>query len=477
MSGTVNAKRKKGNKKVVVVFVITLLITLTIAVLYFVGWSKATGKFLANTYINDIDVSGMSLTEAINVVSETQKQEGITITGRDGNAVEIDLGAFDYTLDIVDGVRGIFKEIDYSKWLGAYFKPTHYVVEVQPTYNADKLKRLVRTMEWGSIETSDAKIEKGTDGYYVKPEVYGDKLNSEKVADYVLTCFENGVYEVDLEKSGLYTEPRVLSDELKGKVKELNEKYNYTITYDFTYTTEELTGADVLNWVDENGNIDRTKVEGYVESLANKYDTFKTTRKFESTERGTITIEQGRYSTGQYGWWMDKEKTVNKLLQYIENGESVTVEPEYVVLSDSGYTYKGFASGRSASGDIGNTYIEVDLTNQHLWYYKDGELMFETDQIVTGTYNDEKRRTPYGVYSVYTKCEDYTMKTPEYSTKCKYFMRISFEGIGFHDLSRTVYGGDTYINNGSHGCINMKLDEVEQLYGMVERGTPVVMYY
>ena len=104
------------------------------------------------------------------------------------------------------------------------------------------------------------------------------------------------------------------------------------------------------------------------------------------------------------------------------------------------------------------------------------ELMFETDQIVTGTYNDEKRRTPYGVYSVYTKCEDYTMKTPEYSTKCKYFMRISFEGIGFHDLSRTVYGGDTYINNGSHGCINMPYDKAAELYNIIYVGMPVYVH-
>ena len=31
--------------------------------------------------------------------------------------------------------------------------------------------------------------------------------------------------------------------------------------------------------------------------------------------------------------------------------------------------------------DIGNTYIEIDYTKQHMWYYKDGALQMESDFI------------------------------------------------------------------------------------------------
>ena len=201
-----------------------------------------------------------------------------------------------------------------------------------------------------------------------------------------------------------------------------------------------------------------------------------TARKFQTTNRGVITRSQGRYSTGQYGWWTDREKTLNRLIDLIEKGESAVIEPDYVTL-DTGYKYRGFT--RSAEGDIGNTYVEVDLTAQHIWYYRDGVLEFETGQIVSGKATDPKRKTPEGVYSVYTKSTNYTLKAADgsYSAFCSYFMRMSFEGIGFHDLSRSAYGGDIYIRNGSHGCINMKYDEVKKLYELVERGTPVIMYY
>ena len=223
---------------------------------------------------------------------------------------------------------------------------------------------------------------------------------------------------------------------------------------------------------------DKAKHLHIVENLAKKYDTFMTDRHFTTTDGRNITISQGRYSTGQYGWWMDQEKTVEKLLEYIENGQSVTVDPIYVQL-DTGYTYEGFEHGRSKDGDIGDTYIEIDLSAQHLWYYQDGELKFETLNIVSGKATDPNRKTPGGIYSVYTKSTNYTMVAPDnsYRAKCSYFMRLSFEGIGLHDLSRGQYGGNTYINNGSHGCINMKYSEVQTLYNMVERGTPAILYY
>ena len=51
-------------------------------------------------------------------------------------------------------------------------------------------------------------------------------------------------------------------------------------------------------------------------------------------------------------------------------------------------------------------------------------------------------------------------------------------GIGIHDASwRKEFGGEIYKKSGSHGCINMALDKVQEFYGMIEVGTPVVAYY
>ena len=50
-------------------------------------------------------------------------------------------------------------------------------------------------------------------------------------------------------------------------------------------------------------------------------------------------------------------------------------------------------------------------------------------------------------------------------------------GQGLHDASwRSRFGGNIYIYNGSHGCVNMPRSEVSKLYNMVEIGTPVYVH-
>ena len=40
---------------------------------------------------------------------------------------------------------------------------------------------------------------------------------------------------------------------------------------------------------------------------------------------------------------------------------------------------------------------------------------------------------------------------------------------------REEFGGETYINNGSHGCVNMMHDDVMEVSEYVEVGTPVLV--
>lgn len=105
-------------------------------------------------------------------------------------------------------------------------------------------------------------------------------------------------------------------------------------------------------------------------------------------------------------------------------------------------------------------------------------MLFETDQIVSGLYSEPKRVTPEGVYEILEKQSPYKMSGDGYTNvPCTYWMRASYEGIGFHDLSRYSYGGKVYLTDGSHGCINMKYAEAQKLYSLISVGTPVIMYY
>ena len=120
---------------------------------------------------------------------------------------------------------------------------------------------------------------------------------------------------------------------------------------------------------------------------------------------------------------------------------------------------------------IEDTYIEVDLENQHMWYYKDGKVALETD-IVSGK---PTTPTPAGVFYVWNKEEDATLKgtnddgTP-YESPVNYWMPIDWTGVGIHDSDwQPEYGGDLWKTRGSHGCINTPPSVMKELFGMVEK--------
>ena len=177
---------------------------------------------------------------------------------------------------------------------------------------------------------------------------------------------------------------------------------------------------------------------------------------------------------GTYGWEVDEKTELTALTQSIEKGETVTKEPAYC---------ENQTAVSHGAQDWGNTYVEVDLTRQYMWYVKDGKTVMETS-VVTGKPTPDKE-TPQGVYSILEMKQDKVLTgeiqangLPEYRTRVNYWMRVTWTGIGFHDATwQSAFGGDRYINYGSHGCINMSLSDAEKLYGMLEMGTPVVMHY
>ena len=160
----------------------------------------------------------------------------------------------------------------------------------------------------------------------------------------------------------------------------------------------------------------------------------------------------------------------------IKNGEVVTREPAY---------YTGGAAKSHGEQDWGTTFIEVDLSTQHMWYLKDGSVAMETD-VVTGVPVPE-RITPEGVYDILEMTRDEVLigetdpstGKPIYETPVNYWMRVTWTGIGFHDATwQAAFGGTRYKDGaGSHGCINMPLDQAAALFGMISVGTPVVIHY
>lgn len=122
---------------------------------------------------------------------------------------------------------------------------------------------------------------------------------------------------------------------------------------------------------------------------------------------------------------------------------------------------------------VTNSYIDISISNQKLYYYENDELVLVSD-VVTGINNG----TPIGNYSILSKAQNIELKGDNYTSFVSYWMAFIGHSYGIHDASwRSSFGGQIYINNGSHGCVNMPTENAARLYYMVQIGTPVHISY
>jgi hypothetical protein len=135
-----------------------------------------------------------------------------------------------------------------------------------------------------------------------------------------------------------------------------------------------------------------------------------------------------------------------------------------------------YDEGIEGTTDLGGSYVEVDLDGQHLWVYREGEVAAEGDicsgDVATGC------ATPEGLYTIKSKQTDRWLNGEDYHDWVSYWMPFN-GGVGLHDAtwrSDKEFGGDVYLENGSHGCINMPLDLAKTVYENVEVGSYVILY-
>lgn len=235
-----------------------------------------------------------------------------------------------------------------------------------------------------------------------------------------------------------------------------------TVTYQFGDQSEVLDNDRILSWLQEKEDgsvaIDEQQAKAFVKALAEKYDTAYTTRTFHTTGGRDIQIAQG-----DYGWRIDQEAETKHLLELLAAKQSATCEPIYAQ-----------TAAVHAKNDWGTTYVEVSLTDQYLWLYKDGHCILES-YFVSGN-PTRGHATPKGIYGLTYKTRDATLSGEGYDSKVKYWMPFN-RNVGLHDAPwRKTFGGQIYKNNGSHGCINLPPANAAKIYENVDKNTPVIVY-
>ena len=384
---------------------------------------------------------------------------------------------------IVEDIKG--KEIDlkYNKneildniinkqkssiWIYEIFKRKNYVHDKFFNYDIDLLKESFEKLnclnDEKTIEPKSASLKFNGIKYEIIDEVYGDKVKKDELFNKIEEAIQYGKVKVNIGEVNCYEKPIYTSNSLELiEAKKICDKYvSSKIVYTFDEATETVDRGVISSWItiDENLNarIDKEKIKEYVKELSRKYDTYGKTRIIATSVGKEVEVKGGNY-----GFRIDKDKEYTELINAIESGQSIVKEPVYIQKAKN-----------RGDNDIGKTYVEVNITRQQLWFYKDGELVTR-GSVVTG--NVERGwKTPNGTYVLNYKQKDAVLRGDNYASKVKYWM--PFNGnIGLHDASwRGAFGGNVYKNDGTHGCVNLPSYLAKKIFDNIEEGTPIICY-
>ena len=425
--------------------------------------------FYPGTEIYGIDCSGKDAEEVRRDVMNSIAGYSLIITGRNGLTDRI--GARDIELRYEDD-GGIEKALKAQK---SFLWPVRLLTEkrskayIGTSYDREGVTAVLRSLAFfdrrNEKEPVNARIGDTEDGYEVVPEIPGSVLNLAATREAVLDALDAGRSQISLEEEHCYLEPKITKEdeELNRQVREMNALLGADVIYEFGDRQEEVNASVIKTFIekDEEGSyyISEEKVEAFVASMAEKYDTFGGHRTFYTTPGDVVELYGG-----DYGWQMNQSETAEILKRAIAKKVRVSYEPEYY--------YTGTCRD---TNDIGGTYVEISISRQEMWVYQDGYLMVDTP-VVTGNPYLNNGTPSGGVWSIDAKMRDYTLVGEGYRAPVSYWM--PFNGnIGIHDLqSRYYFGGTIYLGAGSHGCVNTPLDAVAQIYDIVSIGTPVVVY-
>ena len=227
-----------------------------------------------------------------------------------------------------------------------------------------------------------------------------------------------------------------------------NRVENLKVTYENGSSICAMWMNPQFNEFDKTVTFDEDKIREEVGKLMlTMDDAGKKTISFNSTNMGVIPVQGGTWghitdTKAETEYIIDKFR---KLGEPEENRKPIMIQ--------------------DLSWDLPRNYIEVDKKNQHVYVYENGRVIMD-DDCVTGLY--PRRKTPSGIFFISEKMKNKTLRGPGYASFVNRWMRLTNSGVGLHDATwRGRFGGEIYLRDGSHGCINLPKAFAYEVYDYV----------
>ena len=471
-------------KKAIKILIGTVFLICILAGLGYLGLAVYyENGFSFMTYINGIYCTGKSV-EAVNYeLNEAYDYEGLTVVSN-AESFYIPASEIAYSYDYKEPLNHYLSVQNPYLWGENLTEgKKEYTLLPAVCYDKELLDELISPILDKQVpkEKIEVSLELTQEGFVIKDNKQG-LLDTAKAKEAIIQALLESKDSVNLMDAGCYYDEPYTADEetILSFYKMLDTFQKRKVSYIFDKENETFASSDLVKtllfynaysngniteqsdlfseYTDEYGNllIDEENVSALLDEKLEPYNTY---------QNHIFTTHDGRelqIKGGTYGNKIAMKNEKKELLTFLQSEKTEFIRtPEYTKEAP----IKGI-------NDIGDTYIEVDIGQQKMFYYRDGELFIETD-VVTGRNNATREEVCY----VYSKQKNRILRGPGYESFVYYWMPVS-GGIGIHDATwRSKFGGEIYIRDGSHGCVNTPLEIVEQMYEVMEVGTPCILYY
>lgn len=418
-------------------------------------------SFMPTETLNGIKVSWIKFDKACSTVEEKLSDYTLELETLTGESIEL-------KIPIKVSLNKDQISLDSVFWLKRLVQGAQYNLDTSITYEQADITKSIESSglleKSNTIKSEDAYIS-DFDTLSIEKEVQGNELDNEVLVQQVKQAISKLSPTLNILESGGYNTPKITESKIRENLASRGSNFNFTITYEFggkqyKFNREYLESGDYIELnSDGTEKIKEEAISDFVSTMNSDLSTLGRGINFKTTARGTIYVPGGNW-----GWWMDTSKTATNLKDLISAGKDAT----------------GEISWRQTAPKYGavefDNYVEIDLTKQHLYLYKNNSLIGDWD-IVSGLSSDPNRKTPAGIFKLTYKEKNAVLRGEGYESPVTYWMPFN-GGIGMHDASwRSSFGGSIYTYNGSHGCINMPFNGAKTVYENIDSSYAIICYY
>ena len=457
-------------KKSIIISIISILIAVIILIVI-IGVYFYYTSFSIGTVVNGVNCSLLSVEHAKNNILKEQNKEikfMLVNLNNDNNSKEENLKYYTLPKDELEfNINSDILKQELEKQ-----KKQENTKEINSpnlfTINENNVKKAINVIkqyeEKNMLAPVNASLKVNDNNLVeIESEKYGNKLDFNKAMEYTITNLKKGNTEIDFSPI-TDINPKILStnESLNNNKDEINSFLETKIEFELSNGAIATLDKKIMsNWIEQNDsgyyivNIEKN-LPYFVDALDRAVDTEDSVLNFNTTGKGEISAYVYDMARGS----INKGEQLKIIKKALEEKKSGKLE---IIYEQNPINY------------LMKNYVELDITRQKVWVYKNGNLVLQTSCVTGNT--SEGNGTPSGVFMLRSKETNVTLTDEKtYSSFVNYWMPFN-GGIGFHDATwRSSFGGNIYKTDSSHGCVNLPYKAAKNLFEIIDYNMPIIVY-